>query len=321
MTETVLFVDDEENILNAIDRTFRERAWTLRKARNAESALAILRQENVAVVVSDNLMPGTSGIEMLCQVREQFPDTVRVLMTAFGDLATAVAAINRSEIFRFVLKPWNNSELEWVVDESLARYRAVRCLIDGGEAKLLSLARTVELKDPYTRGHCERVGEYAVTLARELGLTGGALEEIRYGGWLHDCGKIGVPEAILNLNGPLDAKQFEIIKKHPLWGADVARQARLPERVVNIILHHHERFDGQGYPGKLAGCGIPLEARVVSIADVFDTLLTDRPYRKGVPKGKAMQILGGLKGSWLDPELVDLFLKMVDDSGDETGCG
>lgn len=307
MSETVLFVDDEENILRSVERLFLEKDLTFRSASNARDALSIVQKEEVAVIVSDNLMPGMSGIDMLCQVREISPSTIKVLMTAHADLTTAVAAINRSEIFRFVLKPWENRDFLWVVEESLARYRTIQSLSLGDESTLLGLARTVELKDPYTRGHCERVAEYAVETGRRLGLSELALKELLYGGWLHDCGKIGVPEEILNLTGPLNGSQFEIIKCHPSWGADVARQAKLPERVINIILHHHEHYDGRGYPMRLKGPDIPLEARIVSIADVYDAMTSDRPYRQGISKNKAMTILCGLKGNELDPEMVDLF--------------
>lgn len=307
MSETVLFVDDEENIIHSVERLFREKDITFRSALSARAALSIVQEETVAVIVSDNLMPGMSGIEMLCRVRDISPATVKVLMTAHADLATAVEAINRSEIFRFVLKPWVNSEFTWVVQESLARYQTIQSLSGGDESTLLSLARTVELKDPYTRGHCERVAKYAVAMGGRLGLSQSALKEIRYGGWLHDCGKIGVPEEILNLSGPLNKSQVTVMKCHPSWGADVARQARLPEKVINIILYHHEHYNGEGYPLKLKGRNIPLEARIVAVADAFDAMTSDRPYRQGMSKPEAMKILCDLKGSALDPEMVDLF--------------
>jgi putative nucleotidyltransferase with HDIG domain len=307
VSETVLFVDDEENILRSVERLFREKDFSFRSALNARDALSIVQKEEVAVIVSDNLMPGMSGIEMLCRVRELSPSTVKVLMTAHADLPTAVAAINRSEIFRFVIKPWENSELAWVVEESLTRYRTIRDLSQGDDATLLSLARTVELKDPYTHGHCERVANYSVAMGSRLGLSQSTLKEIRYGGWLHDCGKIGVPEEILNQNGPLNSTQFAVVKCHPSWGADVARQANLPEKVINIILCHHEYYNGKGYPLKLKGSDIPLEARIVSVADAFDAMTSDRPYSRAISNREALKVLCDLKGNALDPDMVDLF--------------
>ena len=310
MSETVLFVDDEENILRAVERLFHERDFLLRQAKNAREALTILEREQVAVIVSDNQMPGMKGTELLARVSTVSPKTVKILMTAYADLDTAIRAINQSEIYRFVVKPWENDQLRGIVDESLERFRTVQALGSRDEATLLSLAQTIELKDAYTKGHCQRVGDYAVTLAARLGYSDEALREVRYGGWLHDCGKIGVPERILNLNGPLSEEDFLVVKKHPRWGAEVARQAGLARRVVNVILHHHERYDGRGYPAQLVGETIPLEARIVSVADVFDALTTDRPYRRRLPRSEAVEILAGLRGTSLDAELVDLFLEL-----------
>ncbi|HEX9022811.1 MAG TPA: HD domain-containing phosphohydrolase, partial [Geobacteraceae bacterium] len=135
------------------------------------------------------------------------------------------------------------------------------------------------------------------------------------GSWLHDCGKIGVPEAILNSPNSLSDTEWETIRKHPAWGADVARQARLPQSVVNIIMFHHERWDGGGYPSGAAGNEIPLEARIVTVADVFDAMTSDRPYRKALPRDKARTILASLAGKMLDPQLTELFLSLTVEEG------
>jgi HD-GYP domain-containing protein (c-di-GMP phosphodiesterase class II) len=132
-------------------------------------------------------------------------------------------------------------------------------------------------------------------------------KNIKYGSWLHDCGKIGIPEAILNKPGALNSEQFDMIKKHPSWGADVARKAQLPEPIVNIVLYHHERIDGKGYPSGLKGADIPLEARIVAIADAFDAMTSDRPYRKKLSAKEAMYVLKESESSSFDPDLVDKF--------------
>jgi len=148
----------------------------------------------------------------------------------------------------------------------------------------------------------------ALRIAVAMRLPEGTQRAIRLGSWLHDCGKIGVPEAILNCPGKLPAAEFEVIKKHPGWGADIGRQANLPEEVINIILYHHERFDGRGYPSGAKGTEIPLEARIVAVADVFDAISTDRPYARGYEQAEAMRVIGVLRGAALDPQLVDIFL-------------
>jgi putative nucleotidyltransferase with HDIG domain len=304
----VLLVDDEENILNALARLFLDRDVRVLRAGNGEEALGIVRREPVAVVVSDNLMPGIRGVELLSQVRNLSPDTVRVLLTGYADLPTAIEAINRGEVFRFHVKPWVDEEIVRTVEEGVRRYQVVRSLRDGDEATLRSIAQTIELKDPYTRGHCDRVAAFALKITAGLDLPEETRRAIRHGSWLHDCGKIGVPEAILNCPGKLSAADFDVIKKHPGWGAEVGRQANLPGEVINIILYHHERFDGRGYPTGAKGTEIPLEARIVAVADVFDAMSTDRPYAKGYERGEAMRVMGVLRGAALDPELVDIFL-------------
>jgi putative nucleotidyltransferase with HDIG domain len=309
---TVLFVDDEQPIRNALERMYLERD-DLRClfAASGQEALEIMEKEEVWVVVSDYLMPGMRGIEFLSKVKARWPHTLRIMMTAYADLSIAIDAINKSEAFRFVTKPWNNQELMEVVDEALMRYQLVQTLVNEDETVYLSLAQTVELKDPYTKGHCDRVARYAVALAKAAGLSEQQLEEIKHGSWLHDCGKIGVPERVLNHPGKLNEDDMESVMQHPRWGAEVARQARMSESVVNIILYHHERFDGTGYPSGLKGDEIPIEARIVAIADVFDALYSDRPYRKAFTLEQVMEIMEEMTSTYFDPDLIQLFLPIA----------
>ena len=308
---TVLFVDDELHILHAMERLFHDRDIHCLFASDVETALEIIAREEIGVLVSDNIMPGLHGVELLARVKLISPNTVRILMTACADLDTAIAAINQSEAFRFIVKPWDNETVVAMVEESLDRYRLMTSLLSGDEALYRTIAQTVELKDRYTRGHCDRVAELAMSLAAALELAPARILEIKHGSWLHDCGKIGVPEAILNHAGPLSDPELEIIKKHPGWGADVARQARMPETVVNIILYHHERFNGDGYPLGIKGDHIPLEARIVCIADVFDALFSDRPYRKAHTFDETIAIMEGMTGSFFDPCLMKFFVPLA----------
>ncbi len=310
MRAVVLIVDDEQDVLNALSRVFLEIDAEILLAGNAEQALEILRSREVAVLVSDNCMPGKSGVELLSLARDLAPDALKILMTAYADLDMVIASINRGDVFRFVVKPWDNKTFFEIVDEALSRYRLLRSLKEGDEATILSLAQMIELKDPYTHGHCARVAGYALAIADALVADERFKKYLQYGSWLHDCGKVGIAEKILNFNGPLNPMEYKEIKRHPILGAEVVRQARLPSTVVNVVLYHHERFDGQGYPHGLRAGDIPLEARIASVADVYDALTTDRPYRGGVSEGKARKILSGLRGSSLDPELVDIFLRL-----------
>lgn len=305
-----MFVDDELSVLSALQRLFADTEHRCIYCSSPAEALEIAKEEPIWVVVSDNQMPGMTGIDFLCRLRMISPDTVRIMMTAYANLEVAIAAINRSEAFRFITKPWDNDELLTLVAEGIARYDILTSMRSRDEVRYRSLAQAVELKDPYTRGHCDRVADYAEQLALAAGVEEPLLTCIRHGSILHDCGKIGVPEEVLNFPGKLTLEEFEIIKKHPDWGTQVAREANLPEAVVNVIQYHHERLDGSGYSAGLAGETIPLEARIAAIADVFDALTSDRPYRKANSIGEAITVLNGLAGQ-LDNKLLETFIKRV----------
>ncbi len=314
--ETVLFVDDSRLTLAVVHDLFKDRGLNIITAEDAESALTIVRREEIAVVVSDNVMPGMSGLEFLSSLKTHSPDTVKILMSAFADLPSALAAINRSEVFRYVLKPWQDDEMLDAVHEGLTRYRLVQKMRREDEDILRSLAQTIELKDPCTKGHCDRVAELALRIAEALGLPKEVQREIKYGSWLHDCGKIGISELILNGPQKLNREEFETVKKHSLWGADIARKENLSEIARNIIAYHHERHDGTGYPDGLLGDEIPMETRIVSIADVYDALITDRPYRPGYSRKEALEKMQKMRGTFHDPHLHDIFMTLMAEGTD-----
>ena len=306
---SILFVDDEPNILSSLERLFSCLDYKTFYSDNPHDALELLRREEVSVMVSDNRMPGMTGIELMSKARSISPDTVKILMTAHADMETAIEAINVCEVFRFVTKPWNNDELVSIVEEGVNRYNLIQSMRNPEEANLLSIAQTIELKDPYTKGHCDRVAGYALTLADSLGLSVQQKTDIRHGCWLHDCGKIGIPESILNKPGKLTDEEMDIIRKHPDWGAEVARIANKSTIIVNIIRFHHEAYNGTGYPTGIHGEDIPLEARIVTVADVFDALTSTRPYRKAYGLEEALNVMEGMRGKTFDPVLFDIFLK------------
>ena len=317
MNTRVLFVDDEVNILLAVKRVFVNEKVEVLTAESGEAALAVLKDQPVAVIVSDNMMPRMNGIEFLQRSRDTAPDSVRILMTGYADMQAAIDSINRGGVSRFITKPWDDGELKEAIVDGVARYNVVATMRHANEATLLSLAQTIELKDPYTKGHCDRVARYALLTAETLRLSEEDRRYIKQGSWLHDCGKIGVPEGILNFNGALSTDQFAIVKNHPAWGAEVARLANLAEPVVNIIMHHHERFDGKGYPAGLQGPAIPYLARIVAVADTYDAMSTDRPYRKAMEQGSAFAVLKGLSGTQFDPDVLNSFIDTI--RGDRNG--
>ncbi|GFO59554.1 two-component system response regulator [Geomonas silvestris] len=310
--ETVLFVDDEKSVLTYTSAMFRNRGLNVLTANSPLEALQIVEEQAVAVVVSDNEMPGMRGVELLSHIKEISPHTVKIMMTGSADLATALAAINSGEVFRFVLKPWKKSEMLLAVKDGIRRYRVLQSLQREDEFILHSLAQTIELKDASTKGHCDRVATLALRLAEARNIPERTRKEIRYGSWLHDCGKIGVPEAILNAERALSEDEFKVVMKHPEWGAEVVRKANLSKTVQDIVLYHHERFDGTGYPFGLKAHLIPLPAQIVAAADICDALTMDRPYRKGLCGAELRALLTSMKGKNLDPELVELLFELID---------
>lgn len=312
MKPTVLLVDDEENILNAIKREFLDDEIELVATTDPFSALDILKNKKVMVMIVDNLMPGMKGIELLFKARSISPETVRIALTGDSDVNAVLEAVNIGAVYKFLVKPWDKEELRSIVLDSIYRYRMVHELRGASEEKILELAQMIELRDPYTHGHCERVGEYALMLASALNLDKGVRKDIKYGAWLHDCGKLGVPESILNKNDLLTFEEMRIVRNHPVWGAEVVRLAGLSETVAQIVNYHHERYDGSGYPVGLKGTMIPLEARIVTIADIFDTLTSERPYRRKLSLNEAIHILLKEKGHVGDPEMVDFFVYLIE---------
>ena len=311
MREKVLFVEADGKTLNAMERVLADVDVTLLKADNAKDALRLIGEKEIAVLVTDNRMPGMCGIDLLTHLRELSPETVKILMTGHADLTNVFEAINIGEVFRFIVKPWENEAPIRTVREGVEHYRFIHSLGNNGETNLLPLAQTIESKDSCTRGHCQRVAGFALMIADKLELPEETKRHIKYGSWLHDCGKIGVPDAVLNFNGKLKDAEFNTIKQHPVWGARVARQARLPQAVINIILFHHERYDGEGYPHGLRGRAIPFEARIVTIADIYDALTSKRAYRDALPWEEALDLMDTMNGNYLDPDLMWLFHAII----------
>lgn len=180
---------------------------------------------------------------------------------------------------------------------------------------LSALTNAIDAKDSYTRGHSDRVTSLSVRLAEEAKCDITEIERIRLGGMLHDVGKIGIPESILNKPGRLDEKEFEVIKSHPVLGVNILGNVEFLQNVVPIIKYHHERYDGKGYPDKLKGTEIPYLARIVSIADTYDAMTSNRPYRKALTAEESLKEIERCKGTQFDPELADLFIKMIQRDG------
>ena len=281
--QRVLFVDDESNILKAIQRLLRAEPIEVLTAQRPEEALALLDRTDVQLVVSDHRMPGMSGADLLSIVRERHPEIVRVMMTGYTHMDVAVEAINRGEIYRLITKPWNDDELRLTLKQALDHYTLkqevqrlnhvtrqqnfklqdmnknletkVRQRTRQLDAKNLelrtayiqtirALAEAIDAKDAYTRGHSERVAVYASRIAGEMKLDKQLIERVYFSGLLHDVGKIGIPDAIITKPAPLDPEERETIKAHPEIGAKILEPVAFLKEIVPCVRHHHEWFDG-----------------------------------------------------------------------------
>jgi putative two-component system response regulator len=281
-------------------------------AADGESALAMLQANPPDLVLLDVQMPGLDGFEV-CRRIKTAPEARLlpvVMMTALNAVEDRVAALEAGAD-DFLAKPVAAVELRARV-KSMLRLKDTYDRLDDTERVIYALARAVEAKDIYTEAHTLRVAERAVALGAAAGLTSQELDHLHRGGLLHDIGKIGVPDQILQKPGPLDAGEVVAMQQHPVIGEEIARPLRSAAPLLAIIRHHHERVDGAGYPDSLAGTDIPLLARIVAIADGYDAITSDRPYRPGRSRAEAGEILKAGAGSQWDLELVRLFLEHVD---------
>jgi putative two-component system response regulator len=322
-----LVVDDEPGVRRSLIRMLRAQGFTCFEAGTGVEALDVLdRVGDVQLIVSDMRMPEMDGMGLLEAVRRDFPETAVILLTGMSETTIAVDCLHRGAA-DFLLKPISMNELQARVarvlekralvlenryyQENLERQvhqqaqRIQELFLQGVQM----LARALEAKDSYTRGHSIRVSRYAVGTARGLGFAGGTVDAIRLGGELHDIGKIGTREAVLHKPGSLTAEEFRQITEHPLLGERMLSPLaqELPE-VLRIVRFHHERLDGRGFPDGLRGEKIPIEARIVAVADTFDAITTRRPYRDSRSPEAAVEELRRVAGTQLDPEAVEAFV-------------
>jgi putative two-component system response regulator len=212
----------------------------------------------------------------------------------------------------FLSKPFDSAELHARI-RSLVRLKRYTDDLESAEAVLLGLGATIEARDPCTRGHCQRLARYATTLGRSLGLDDSDLSALERGGFLHDIGKIAVPDAVLLKEGKLDPQESRIMQEHPVVGDALCSGLNSLKSVRPIVRHHHERLDGSGYPDGLKNTEVPLLAQIVSIVDIFDALTTERPYRNARPHGEAFEVLSSeASKGWRDRALIDAFAHVVE---------
>ena len=309
---TILVVEDEPRIRDVLSGLLGALGYRLLMAASAEQALDVLHVVSPDLVLTDVHLGAMSGVELCARLKAdpRYELTPVVILTAVGDLEARVAGL-AAGADDFFTKPVEFVELRTRL-AALLRVRALLSQLDRAEAVITTLALTIEARDPYTLGHCDRLSRYAVALGEALGLDREMLRALRLGGYLHDLGKIAVPDGILLKPGPLDSLEQERIRAHPGAGSDLVLGLRSLDLVRPIMRHHHEKWDGSGYPDGLKGEAIPLGARIISVVDVYDALHTDRPYKPALPHSDAVSLLiRETDAGYWDPKIVDTFLEIL----------
>ena len=331
--ERLLVVDDEGPILHALQRTFEAAGYEVTACLDPAEALDRLKEKEFQVLSADYMMPGMTGAEFLARARALQPETIRILITAAHDFSAAVDAINNGEIFRILAKPWNRVELLGTVRQAFDTYalreknRQLTDLVKKQNGELADLNRGLEklvqerttnlldgmvavldYRDTETQWHSRRVSRFTRRIAEQLGVCDERdLRTIEMGSLLHDIGKIGVRDAVLLKPGPLDQEEWVEMREHPRLGWALLQRIEFLREASEIVLQHQERYDGSGYPAGLKGEAIVLGARLFAVADTYDAITSDRPYRRAQPHAAAVTEIQRVSGTQLDPRVVHAF--------------
>jgi putative nucleotidyltransferase with HDIG domain len=328
--ERFLVVDDDPSITEVLRRVLESMGHPVTV--HSDPLLAA-QETDFDLVVTDYMMPNLNGIELLGVLRAKRPEAVRLLITAANDFKVAIAAVNRGEVFRIISKPWQLHDLrlglQQAVDYSrlvqenrrLTRQLAERSerlaslnamleqqVVERTGGMLEGLIRALDYRDTETQWHSWRVSKFTRRIAEAAGLLGDVLVHIEQGALLHDIGKIGVRDSILLKPGPLTPEEWVEMRKHPEMGFRMLANIPFLQQAAQIVYQHQERYDGRGYPRGLKGEEIVIGARIFCIADTFDAITSDRPYRKGSPAEVAFAEIRRLGGTQLDPHLAKVFL-------------
>lgn len=326
----ILVVDDEEVVRDVLSRWLAAEGYESLTASGADEACRVLSDQAVPLVLTDIMMPGKSGVDLLVTIGQRWPDTAVTMVTALDDREMAIRALQLGA-YGYIIKPFDRNEILINVANALERRRLALAgktyqqrleeevqrrtaeLRRREEEIVLHLLSAAELRDHETGAHVRRIGIFSAILAEELGWEQAGIDDIRIAAPMHDLGKIGVPDSILRKPGRLNSAEWETMKTHTtigariLDGSDVSslRMAR------DIALSHHEKWDGSGYPHGLSGTAIPLPARIVAITDAYDALVHERVYRSSASEDEALDAMAKERGKHFDPDLLDCFPRVV----------
>lgn len=328
--DKILAIDDENINLMMVKRILCD-SYEIKTAQSGQEALLVLKEYAPTLILLDIHMEGMDGFETLTRIRriEGMRDIPVIILTADDDVDAEVKGFELGAD-DFIKKPLVSQIVRRRVERSIETYhlqcnlqkevnkQTMRAEKRRRELEIMSveiietLATAIDAKDDYTKGHSTRVSEYAAILAKKLGWRDTQVEMLRYKALLHDVGKIGIPDRVLNKAGRLSEEEFNIIKSHTTIGADILKGVSSLANMYLVARNHHERFDGKGYPDGLCGTAIPLEARLIGIADAYDAMSSDRVYRKALPKDAIREELIRGKGTQFDPDMLAVFLAMFE---------
>lgn len=312
---TVLIVDEIDLNRRLLKAMLKTLPYRMLEAKRPSEAFALLERETVDVMIVDLVMPEMSGTDFCARVKNnRSTQFIPILMvTSVQGTETEISGID-SGADDFLVKPLNPSLVRARL-RAMLRNKALIDSLDEAETILFALARSVEQRDKYTGAHCERLAAYSVGLGRAVGLCRNDLIALHRGGYLHDIGKVSIPDNILFKRGFLSEAEWDTMRQHTIRGEEICRPMRSLAPVLPIIRSHHERWDGSGYPDRLQGEEIPLLARILQVADIYDALTTSRPYKPAFSHDHAIEImLEESRRGWRDPELVPLFAQVTSGS-------
>lgn len=327
----IIAVDDEEGIIDSLSIFLKRSGYEFVGVTNPAEAVERVRNEHFDLMVLDFIMTPIHGDQVVEEIREFNKDLYILLLTGHKDLAPPLETIRRLDIQGYCEKSDKFDQLLLLIESGIKsikqmyEIKKINSELSDTYEKLESaylesiqtLRYTVEAKDTYTRGHSDRVSEYSVLIGKYLNLPESDIENLRLGGLFHDIGKIGVPDSILQKEAKLTDDEYSQIKQHPNIGVHILSHAKIFKDILPIVEHHHEKYDGSGYPGKLKGDNIPYLARITAIADSFDAMNSKRSYRDPLPAEVIISEFERCRGIQFDPEIDDVFLDILKNHYDE----
>lgn len=312
----ILVVDDLPANTRVLEALLTRDGYRVTVAEDGEQALEIVARERPDLVLLDILMPKMDGYEVCRQLKSD-PLTRLIPVVLVTGLTDTDSRVRGLEVGAddFMAKPFIVPEMRARV-ASLLRIKRYTDALDSAESVILSLAMTIEARDLATKGHCQRLAHYAVALGERIGLSDDDIDTLRVGGYLHDIGKVGIPDRVLLKDGKLDTDEYDLMKSHTLIGDRLCAELRLLKRIRPIVRHHHEHLDGSGYPDGLVGDEVPLLAQIMGVVDVFDAITTSRPYKPALAMEEACAVLRDeVRLGWRRADLVEPFVQLLVERG------